>query len=292
MSSFSGISAILTVSLVALVTVQMLKDKFEMVENYGEVDENGVSNYQGDYMQPYTANDEITNNMIHQQRENIPVMARNLSNQPDHDTNSFVPGSSAFVQPFVAHNADANGWNAFPQAYEMFQAQIASATPTNKQLNDIGSSTQNLSGPNLFNNDYFAQANVNTGRAANLTLCAQNMALNPGSVSVASSLLPQPGLSGEFEGFSDCAPSTNTLANQVFLSAQGQTGTNTVLGSNKNGNQDFRAAPPNPVLAVGPWNNSTIYPDLLRRPLEDCGPSFGLYGNGPNSPVTPSNIMQ
>ena len=32
MSSFSGLSAILTVSLVALLTVQMLKDKFEMDE--------------------------------------------------------------------------------------------------------------------------------------------------------------------------------------------------------------------------------------------------------------------
>ena len=290
MSSFSGISAILTVSLVALVTVQMLKDKFEMVENYGEVDEDGVPNYQGDYMQSYTANDEITNNMIHQQRENIPVMARNLSNQPDHDTNSFVPGSSAFVQPFVAPNADAYGWNAFPQAYEMFQAQIAAATPTAEQLNIIGSSTANLAGPNLFNNDYFAQANVNTGRAANLSLCSQNLNMNPGSSSIASSLLPQSGLSGEFEGFSDCA-NTNTLANQVFLSAQGQVGTDTV-GSVRNANLDLRSAPPNPVLAVGPWNNSTIYPDLLRRPLEGCGPSFGLYGNGPNSSATPSNIMQ
>lgn len=291
MSSFSGISAILTVSLVALVTVQMLKDKFEMVENYGEVDEDGVQNYQGDYMQPYTANDEITGNRIHQQRENIPVMARNLNNQPGHDTNSFVPGSSAFVQPFVAPNADANGWNAFPQAYEMFQAQVAAATPTDDQLHNIGSSTLNLPGPNVFNTDYFAQANVNTGRAANLSLCAQNLNMNPGSASIASSLLPQSGLSGEFEGFSDCNTNTNGLANQVFLTPSGQAGNNTV-GSVRNANLDLRSAPPNPVLAVGPWNNSTIYPDLLRRPLEGCGPSFGLYGDGPNSGVTASNIMQ
>ena len=49
MSSFSGLSAILTVSLVALLTVQMLKDKFEMVENYGEQDDNG-HNMNMDYM--------------------------------------------------------------------------------------------------------------------------------------------------------------------------------------------------------------------------------------------------
>jgi hypothetical protein len=267
----------------------MLKDKFEMVENYGELDEDGVSNYQGDYMQSYTANDEITDNMIHQQRENIPVMARNLSNQPGHNTNSFVPGSSAFVQPFVA--PDANGWNAFSQAYEIFLADLQSATPTEDQLRLIGSSTANLPGPNLFNTDYFAQANVNTGRAANLSLCSQNKGtLNPGSASIASSLLPSP-TKGEFEGFSDCASNTNTLANQVFLSGQAQVGTNTILGSNKLQNQEFRSLPPNPVLAVSPWNNSTVYPDLLRRPLEGCGPSFGMYGSGPNSAVTASNIM-
>ena len=288
MSSFSGLSAILTVSLVALVTVQMLKDKFEMVENYGEVDEDGVANYQEDYMQPYTANDEITDNMIHQQRENIPVMARNLSNQPGHDTNAFVPGSSAFVQPYVAPNADE--WSGYSQAYEMFQAQVAAATPTAEQLNNI-SSVQNLPGPNTFKTDYFAQANVNTGRAANLSLCSQNLNMNPGSASVASSLLPQPGLSGEFEGFTDCNTNTNGLANQVFLTPSAQMGANMSSGSNKNGNLDLRSAPPNPVLSVGPWNNSTIYPDLLRRPLEGCGPSFGLYGDGPNSGVTASNIM-
>ena len=49
MSSFSGLSAILTVSLVALLTVQMLKDKFEMVENYGEKDDNG-HNMNMDYL--------------------------------------------------------------------------------------------------------------------------------------------------------------------------------------------------------------------------------------------------
>ena len=58
-------------------------------------------------------------------------------------------------------------------------------------------------------------------------------------------------------------------------------GTDTVAGSLRNANQSIRSDPPNPMQYVGPWMLSTIYPDLLRRPLEGCGPSFGVYGNGP-----------
>ena len=54
MSNFSGISAILSVSLVALMTIQLLKDKFEMVENYGELDEQGNNLHQGDAYYTHT----------------------------------------------------------------------------------------------------------------------------------------------------------------------------------------------------------------------------------------------
>ena len=109
-----------------------------------------------------------------------------------------------------------------------------------------------------------------------------------GNGGVASSLLPSPH-STTVEGFNDCNV-TNVLANQVFLTPGGVMGTNTIAGSLRNSNQSYRSEPPNPVLAVGPWNLSSIYPDLTRRPLEGCGPSFGLYGNGPNSGVTPTTI--
>ena len=98
----------------------------------------------------------------------------------------------------------------------------------------------------------------------------------------ASSLLPNSGLlaSNGVEGFSDCDVQ-NVLANQTFLSASGGIiGTDTSAGSLRNANQGLRSDPPNPLQYVGPWNLSTIYPDLLRRPLEGCGPSFGMYGSG------------
>lgn len=284
MNSFSGLSAILTVSLVALLTVQMLKDKFEMVENYGETDDDGNNM---NYMQPYTTRDVSTAKNVREIAEALPVHTRNLSDVPGHLQTPFVSGDF-FSPPYVAPNANANGWNGFPESFAVYQQNINAATPTVDQLNLIGSDTASLPGPNTWTNDSFAQANVNTGRAANLSLCSQNMGTHGvGNSAVASSLLPNP-TKDVLEGFSDCA--TNTLANQVFLTPGGQAGTNTVAGSNRNQNQGLRSEPPNPVLAVGPWNNSSIYPDLTRRPLEGCGPSFGLYGNGPNGSGTPTSI--
>ena len=172
----------------------------------------------------------------------------------------------------------------------MYQQQLNSSTPTGDQLRLIGAETASLTGPNTWTQDSFAQANVNTGRAGDLSLCAKNMnTFGVGNSAVASSLLPMNSktINGQLEGFSDCDV-TNTLANQVFLTRQA--GVNTVAGSLRNQNQGLRSEPPNPVLAVGPWNLSTIYPDLTRRPLEGCGPSFGLYGNGPNSSGTPVSI--
>ena len=288
MNSFSGLSAILTVSLVALLTVQMLKDKFEIVENYGEMDDNGNNMNNTHHMQPpYTTRDTSTSQNVGEIAQALPIHSRTLSDVPGHLQTPFKAGDF-FSPPYVAPNANANGWNGFPESFAMYQQKLNSATPDQHQLHLIGSDTASLPGPNTWTNDSFAQANVNTGRAANLSLCAQNFGTNGvGNSAVASSLLPAPN-KNELEGFSDCA--TNTLANQVFLSPSGQGGTNTVGGSNRNQNQGLRSEPPNPLLAVGPWNNSSIFPDLTRRPLEGCGPSFGLYGNGPYGSGTPTSI--
>lgn len=288
MSSFSGLSAILTVSLVALLTVQMLKDKFEMVENYGEHDDNG-NHMNMDYMQPHTTRDVSTAQNVREVAQELPVHARKLNDVPGHGNTPFVAGDF-FGPPVVG--PDKNGWNGFSEAFAMYQQQLNASTPNNKQLELIGSSTASLPGPNTWTQDSFAQANVNTGRAANLSLCSQNMNTHAvGNSAVASSLLPQNTgkFDGQLEGFSRCDV-TNTLANQVFLSPGGQAGLNTIGGSLRNGNQGLRSEPPNPVLTVSPWMNSTIYPDLTRRPLEGCGPSFGLYGNGPYGGGTPTAI--
>jgi hypothetical protein len=278
MSNFSGLSAILTVSLVAILTVQMLKDKFDIIENYGEHDDEG-----NHLAVPYMGIEKSQNN-IQETAKHISTLNRSLSDVPPHPREPFVTGDF-FTPPYVQQGP----WNSpISEAFSMMQSNTANSTPTADQLNAI-SSTQSLPGPNSFTDNSFANANVNTGRAKNLSLCSQNFSMGVGNTSVASSLLPSPNVSSQ-EGFEDCNESfTNALGNQAMLSSSGQIGTDTV-GSLRNTNQSLRSEPPNPMMSVSPWLNSTIYPDLLRRPLEGCGPSFGLYGNGVYSSVTPTQI--
>lgn len=53
-----------------------------------------------------------------------------------------------------------------------------------------------------------------------------------------------------------------------FLSAGALIGVNTVGQSLRNANYQLRSEPPNPQMKVGPWQQSTIEPDLMRRSLE------------------------
>ena len=58
------------------------------------------------------------------------------------------------------------------------------------------------------------------------------------------------------------------IAGKNFLSAGALIGVNTVGQSNRNANWDIRAAPPNPQMIVSPWMQTSISPDLQRRPLD------------------------
>ena len=63
------------------------------------------------------------------------------------------------------------------------------------------------------------------------------------------------------------------LQNVNLLQAGYHIGINTVGQSLRNANLQVRSEPANPQMNVGPWNTSTIEPDLSRRPLEiGCGP--------------------
>ena len=53
-----------------------------------------------------------------------------------------------------------------------------------------------------------------------------------------------------------------------LLEAGHHIGINTVGQSLRNANLQLRSEPPNPQMNIGPWHNSTIGPDLNRRPLE------------------------
>jgi hypothetical protein len=58
------------------------------------------------------------------------------------------------------------------------------------------------------------------------------------------------------------------ISGKNFLSAGSLIGVNTVGQSLRNANQQLRSEPPCPQQQVSIWNQSTIEPDLTRRPLE------------------------
>ena len=101
------------------------------------------------------------------------------------------------------------------------------------------------------------------------------MSMGPGEVStsqcemksgtgLASSLLPREVASQE--DFGQFAPE-DVLAGQNFLEPRNQIGLpESVGGALRNANQQLRAEPPNPKEPFT-WNNSTIVPDLMQRPL-------------------------
>jgi hypothetical protein len=58
------------------------------------------------------------------------------------------------------------------------------------------------------------------------------------------------------------------ISGKNFLSAGIMIGVNTVGQSLRNANLQLRSEPPCPQVQVGPWMQTTIEPDLQRRPLE------------------------
>jgi len=59
-----------------------------------------------------------------------------------------------------------------------------------------------------------------------------------------------------------------SIMDKNFLNAGYQIGVDTIGQSLRNASHDLRSSPPNPQAQVGPWNQSTIEPDVNRKPLE------------------------
>ena len=204
----------------------------------------------------------------------------------------------AATDPFVQNpevNMNASGSQLL--AYQLYQQAINAATPTLAQLNSISGESQQQTGPdsplqggvsdsygpyNILksgNNPSISQeyqaVNCANPRAESISSCAVNANT---FYNTATSLLPKnPQLGADAW---DVAAPQDILASQNFLSATQQMGVDTVLGSLRNSSYDIRGDIPNPIAVVGPWQNTTILPDLQRRPITDFVSTNGLYGSG------------
>jgi hypothetical protein len=111
----------------------------------------------------------------------------------------------------------------------------------------------------LGENERYAQANgvkTNTYGAQSSKLDDPSALLPNDSNSQWASLNPQGG--GMLKGVN-------------LLQAGSLIGINTVGSTMRNANLQLRSEPPNPQGSVGPWNLSTITPDVVRQPLEIGG---------------------
>ena len=210
--------------------------------------------------------------------------------------NYMSPEQDANSNPITNINLDNSGNQLL--SFQLYQQAVNAATPTKNQLESISGQSQEQTGsgaiaeggglsadtapynvfgnssPNLYDAEFQA-VNFASNRAERVSACAQNA-----PTFVATSLLPKPNIPGQ-ETWDINAPD-NILANQNFLSSTQQVGVDTVLGSLRNPSYDIRNNIPNPINVVSPWLNTTILPDLERRPLDCFLPSTGLYGCGPS----------
>ena len=63
-------------------------------------------------------------------------------------------------------------------------------------------------------------------------------------------------------------PGTGSLELKNMLEAGTHVGVNTQGSSMKNANHQLRSEPPNPIIPVSIWRNSSITPDMYRKELE------------------------
>lgn len=195
-------------------------------------------------------------------------------------------------QPSAVHSTGPPVGGTQSASYQLYQQAVNASTPTVAQLENASNqpgggygytSSPEYPGmvPPAGKGTLYDAAAVDFGsrRAELISPCAQNA-----PTFVASSLLPKINLPG--------VPSwsvmdTQALVNQDFLAPTQQFGVDTVLSSLRNPSYDIRNNIPNPINVVSPWLNSTITPDLQRKPLDSYTPSEGTYGCGQSCTYSP-----
>ena len=85
---------------------------------------------------------------------------------------------------------------------------------------------------------------------------------------VASALLPKN--DPKMKEWADLAPKGPLSGVDLLLEPQKTIGYDTIGNSLRNASYDLRKEVSNPVHQVSPWCNTTMGPDLTRKPLEGC----------------------
>ena len=264
MHSLSGMSLILTVALVTLISMECCKNT-NTIENYTELDD--IENFGEDKSEKKKDTDidkyinekkkedqEFQNNWITRLNISKPTneQLKLIGSDPKGEFpygNSFIPKTEETVPSGSDDRSKNVGLCA--QNYNTFGI----STLGQPAQGNVASSLLPTGGKDTFGN--VASSLLPTGGKDTFG-------------NVASSLLPNVGkeIKGEMKGFEDCN-TRNVLASQ-FLLTDTAIGIDTTNGSKKDQLYDIRPAPANPHDFVGIWGISTKYENLERKELTDC----------------------
>lgn len=181
----------------------------------------------------------------------------NLGKMPRKQTLMYLAIAVLFVMAFMCMRSSKNGTIA---QYKPKPRRKVRYEPS-KQQNGVKQMPAGITGIDITSIDDVGYAPSNL---ENSNMELQNSCAAAGGVGLASSLLPREAASTE--NFGEFAPA-DILKGQSFLSSREQVGIpETMGGALRNANQQIRAEPPAPKKAYV-WQNSTIVPDTMQRPL-------------------------
>jgi len=154
-----------------------------------------------------------------------------------------------FLNNYSSAKSVVSEGNSAPQAHQVASGAL-SAPPS-------GCSNNYKPSEPVGQNSGYVQ--VSGGSSANVVPGSKQASVDP------AELLPK----GSHNEFSQMNPGNAADITSISLLKAGHhIGINTVGNSLRNPNLQIRAEPANPQVKVSPWMNTTIEPDLLRKPLE------------------------
>tara|TARA_Y100001958_G_C21240069_1_gene567499 strand:+ start:2008 stop:2994 length:987 start_codon:yes stop_codon:yes gene_type:complete len=180
----------------------------------------------------------------------------------------------------VAANNATNAVNANSAALNANGSPIAAAN----SMNNMNGSDNTDSIPAIFQN--VPEPNADPGgdsvpRSYNVGENKSDSCF-PQDTLTAEDLLPQEDVDA-IKQFAEESIGDGVLKGIELLGAGYHVGVNSVGQSLRNANRQLRSEPPNPQVEVSPFLNSTIGPDLQRRPLElteSCAKAEGVESPG------------
>jgi hypothetical protein len=191
-----------------------------------------------------------------------------LLNEPEetfvNPNESNAPTYEDYEEHFQNNNAEAED-----EAEAEAEAEAALEAAQAEAANNAANATRaaNNAARAAANAAANAEAANNAANVPANNVPANNVSANNGSELNAEDLLPESSNSV----WAESAPNNNgSLNSQSLLNAGHHIGVNTTGCSMRNANRGIRSEPPNPQVQVSPWLQTTICPDLYRKPL-DCG---------------------